>query len=835
MGRAREVGVPPRKVAYAANRRCGASLERAAEPGVSGPRLRMHSKHLLLFPLAAASLLAQAPLSSPKIPQAPSVGVEKSFEPLPVKDGVPTATDLVVPAVDVRPAVASAAEAAAIDGARSALQQRLADPEFLAFDVEADGTRWAVGNGFKAAFAGDHWRFFGKPDATATELSPIDFRLQRASVGGEPLPLAAARRIGDERTIRYDRGSVVEGLAIAPRGVEQTFTFASLPTRGELLVEIAVQTALQANLGDEGLVFTGPHDRVVYSPAIAIDGKGARIAAPIAYANGSLSIRVPADFVAQATLPLVIDPWVTGTVAYTSTTNDVGEPDVAWDETGQVWAVAFMRLFGAGDWDCYVQRVSATSPMTLVGTLSTIDASSISWFRPRIANLDVYSTYMVVAQTRSGTNPWNVQGRLLANSGIVLGNQFVVHSSTVDDIRPDVGGNSGPPPCYFTVVWEHAFSATDHDIYARQVEATGALRGTSPIYVQTNTANQSWPAISNSCGGGNAGTQRFAIVYQQAFSAFDNDVYGALLTWDGVQMLSAAGGSTFPLETGGFNATLPTVSSPTLEDNNQRQFLAAWERSNYEAGNIAGACFDLGGTVLASADLTDLEPNLVRRAWPQARPSVDSDGYRFVVAYQEVFNGQTTTNDLDTRATIVARSGNTLFAEEYGVALGFSGNREFNVALASRYSGHGYYSPMFAAANDYDGISGSPLSIDADAYTATPSGLFVQRTTACGSTGISWSGNAIPGGAVTVSVGASPNLRGMIVGTPVSVVLGFCPSCTLGVDGFLWNGDSFTLFVPLSPAVVGFTFSAQGFELAPSGAPCLGQISLTDTVDVTIG
>lgn len=794
----------------------------------------MPRTHLFLFPFAAASLLAQTPLAPPKIPQAPSVGVAKSFEPLPVKDGVPTATDLIVPVDDVRPAVASVDEAAAIDGARSALQQRLADPEFLAFDVDANGTRWAVGNGFKAAFAGDHWRFFGKPAAAATELAPIEFRLQRASVGGDVLPLKAARRLGEEHAIRYDHGSVVEGIAIAPRGVEQTFTFSSLPTRGELLVEIAVATALHGAVGDDGLVFTGPHDRVVYSPAIAIDGNGARIAAPIAYTNGTLSIRVPADFVARATLPLVIDPWVTGTTAYNST-NDVGEPDVAWDETGQVWAVAFMRNFGGGDWDCYVQRVSATSPMTLVGGLSTIDATSLSWFRPRIANLEVYATYLVVGQARTGTNPWTVQGRLVANSGVVLGSQFLIQGSPVDEIRPDVGGNSGPPPCYFTVVWEHAYSATDHDIYARQVDAVGALRGTSPIYLQTNTANQVWPAISNSCGGGNAGTQRYAVVYQQTFSAFDNDVYGAMLSWDGVIVPAPGGFNAFALETGGFNATLPSVSSPTLEVNGQRQFLAAWERSNYEAGNIAGACFDLGGTVLAAADLTDLEPNLVRRGWPQARPSVDSDGYRFVVAYQEVFNGQTTTNDLDTRATIIARSGNTLFAEEYGVGLGFTGNREFNVALTSRYSGHGTYSPMFAAANDRDGIPSGGLAIDADAYTATPSGVFLQRTTACGTTGITWSGNAIPGGAVTVSVGASPNLRGMIVGTPVSVVLGFCPACTLGVDGFLWNGATFTLIVPVSPAVVGFTFSAQGFELAPAGAPCLNQISLTDTVDVTIG
>lgn len=347
----------------------------------------------------------------------------------------------------------------------------------------------------------------------------------------------------------------------------------------------------------------------------------------------------------------------------------------------------------------------------------------------------------------------------------------------------------------------------------------------APIYLQTNTANQPWPAISNSCGGGNAGTQRYAVVYQQTFSAFDDDVYGVQLSWDGVIVPAP----------GGFNATLPTVSSPTLEADGQCPFLAAWERSNSAAGNFAGACFDLGGTVLATADLTELEPNLVRRAWPKAQPSVDSDGYRFVVAYQEVFNGQLTTSDLDTRATIIARSGNTLFAEEYGVGLGFTGNCEFNVALASRYSGQGSCSPMFAVANERDGIPSGGLAIYADSYMATPSVVFVQRSTACGSTGISWNGNAVPGGSVTVTVGASPNLRGMIVGTPLSVVIGFCPACTLGVDGFLWGGDSFMLAVPLSPAVVGFTFSANGFELAPAGAPCLGQISLTDTIDVTIG
>ena len=36
-------------------------------------------------------------------------------------------------------------------------------------------------------------------------------------------------------------------------------------------------------------------------------------------------------------------------------------------------------------------------------------------------------------------------------------------------------------------------------------------------------------------------------------------------------------------------------------------------------------------------------------------------------------------------------------------------------------------------------------------------------------------------------------------------------------------------------AMVGVQFSAQGFVFQPAGAPCIGQIQLSDTIDVTIG
>lgn len=793
-------------------------------------------KSLPLIPFLAVGLAAQQAQQQPdvKIPRAPSVGVEKSFEPLPMKNGVPAATDLVVPTEQSQRPL-PAADQAVVDAVKGSIAQQFADPNFVAFDTSADGTFWAVGRNYKAAFGADGWRFIGQPAPTAPGLQPIEMRLTNASVGGSALALAAPQLVRDERHVEYRYGSVVEELDIAGRGVEQTFTFTSLPQRGELVLQVAANTALEGTNTADGVTFRGEFDEVTYSQAIAIDANGVQVAAPTALVDGKLEIRVPADFVAHAALPLRVDPWLSAVQIYSST-NDVGDPDIAWDETGQVWAVCFMRYFGGADWDCYVQRCSQGNPMTLVGGLTTIDGSSISWQRPRIANLGVYSEFMVVCQTSDSTTPWKIQGRIMGNSGVIVTPQFLIHSSGVDELHPDIGGDSYAPPTYFTVVWEHAFSATDHDIYARQIDASGNLRGTSPIFVQTNTTNQSWPSISKSDGGGPSTTQRYGIVYQQTFGAGDEDTYGAMLTWDG-NFVTVGGNNTFAVNGSGYNDVFPQVSSPTLADNNGfRYLLAVAERNNFGNGDIQATCFDFNGAFRASDDVNLLELSLIRQPWTQYRPSVDSDGYRFVVGYHEVYNNNPTVNDLDTRVTTLAlNSSGLLFAEEAGVALGFSGNREFNMQVASRYAGTGSYSLNFNTCNDRDGIPSGGFAIDAYAYDAAPQGSFVTRTTACGTLGISATGSPVPNGLISLALTFNPNIQGFLLGSAVSVPIGPCPACTLGVDGFFAFGQVYNIAVPNSGAMVGIQFSAQGLVLQPSGAPCLNQLQFSDTVDVTIG
>jgi hypothetical protein len=799
--------------------------------------MRNPMKLLYLASLAATHLVAQAPQEVPKIPRQPAIGVEKAIEPLPMKDGVPATIGLPVPTDQVMPRNRAVEHPEVLGAASEGILRQFADPEFVVFDTDSDGTIWAGGNTYKTAYSAASWRFLGRPAPDATTLQPIEFRLSSASIDGAPVDLAAPSLRRDDRRQSYDHGGLVETIDVSGKGVEQAFVFDRLPQRGEIRLQVAVTTSLAGeNTPEGGVVFRGPFDTIGYSGAVAIDANGARIAAPTAFADGAITIRVPADFVASAALPLRIDPLITSLQVYPST-NDVGSPDIAWDETGQVWAVTFMRLFGGSDWDCYVQRVSIGNPMTLVGGLVTIDFTGDAWVYPRIANLNVYDVFMVVCQTRSGTNPTAIRGRLMANSGVLVTGQFLIASSSVDELRPDIGGDPISPPTYFTVVWEHAYSATDHDIYARQIDATGALRGTGPTVVQANTLNQSWPTISKSDGGSSAFSQRFVIVYQQTYSASDEDIYGSMLTWDGV-FVPVNGSNTFVIDASGASDRFPVVSTPTLPGSNgARTILVVYERPSSNNGDIVGTCIDQAGTWLANGNITQLEQSPLRLGWPQSNPSVDSDGLRFTVAYHEVFNNNTTINDLDTRATVVARAGSSLFTEEAGVALGYSGDREFNVQIAGRYGALGAYSPNFNTANDHDGISGGGFAIDAFSFDAAAQGLFVTRTTACGTLTISASGQAVPGGTINLGQSPQPYISGFVLGSAISAPVGPCPGCTLGVDGFLSVGPFYTVNVPNDAALVGAQFSAQGFTFQPigTGAPCIGQIQLSDTIDVTIG
>jgi len=646
-------------------------------------------------------------------------------------------------------------------------------------------------------------------------------------VAAQPLVLQPVRQTQRERAIVRDCGAFVETVHVDVGGVEQTFTFTTLPSRGELVISMPIGTELAGTDLGEGIAFASPTTSVSYGEAVAIDANGARVRAETTWAAGEITIRVPAAFVADAKLPLVVDPRVTNTTVRGDTV-DLAEPDVAWDETHDVWAVSHQRQYSSTDWDMYVQRLDIN--LNLVGAPIAIDFTSNRWQNGRIANLGTYDRFLVVAEVRSSTLPVKISGRILDATGVLQGTPFDIANVSVDSIHCDVGGDPATAPTYWTVVWEHAYSAADHDIYVRQVTSTGTLRGTGATVVQGNSLNQTWPSISKSDGPSPYASQRFTMVYQQTYSASDQDIHGAMLTWDGL-LVPVAGNNTFVVDASGFNDVQPEVSSPTLIDPaGLRRILAVYERTNSNNGDVVATCFDQAGNWQGSGNISSLEGSSQRLPWPQRRPTVDSDGTRFAVCYHETFLG--TGNDLDTRASLVAATGGALVVQEAAATLGYSGQPEFNVKMASRYSGSGFFSTRYCTANDRDG-GASPFSIDAYTYDGYAPGGLATRPTACGALPILASGSTLIGGAVSFDLQAGFALAGYVVGLPASIPIAPCPGCVLGADGSSVIGNLYSLYLPLDPSFAGVTVSVQGFVFAATG-PCLGQIRISDTVDVTI-
>lgn len=786
----------------------------------------------LLLPLLVSSttLFAQGLPGTgamPKFPNPPMPGADKTIAP-PVEKP-PMDIDLAAAAVAGGAALPQASKTAT--PAPGLLAARFLGPDCVVFDGPVDGEIWAAGGNFKVHCRADGFRFLAAPAEANAAAAAIGFHLARAAVDGVALAIddAAPERHGQR--IEWPHGALIERLDVRHDGVEQSFVVADLPQRGELLLELRVDTAMRGeDLGD-GIRFSGTAE-IGYGEAVAIDAAGKRITAPTELRGDRLSIRVPAQFVAGATLPLLIDPWIASRTVR-SDSLPIGETDMAWNESSLSWALVFQRRFAANDTDVYVQNLA--QDLTPIGTLVPVDIGTAVWQHPAIANLTIDARFLVVAQVSDDDPaPYWISGRVLANDGFQLTNQFVIEKAGLaghaigDKLNPDVAGDPSPVgPTYFTVVWERAYSATDHDIHMKQVTFQGQLRAASPTMLANSTANQTRPSISKSDGPGPLAQvqhQRFAVVFQQTYGPADEDIHGCLLTWDG-QIHQVNGQDTFPIATSWHNDVRPQVSSPTPEAG-ARQFLCVYERTTAGNGHIVASSFTSLGTVAGATVLSLLYPTLPT-SWPQTRPSVDTDGCRFAVAFQYLHGG--VGSDIDIGVFLLARTAAGLVLHD-AAWIATTGSPEIEPAVASRYSSRGDFHREYAIAHALIGTTSH--AVDVHRYWGHGSGGLQQRPTACGGLGITVQGIPAIGETLTFALGSNAPLTGVVAGVPVSVPIPICAGCTLGADGIAVIGNPYVLAIPLNTAFVGGTVAFQGFTFATG--PCLGQIALSDTVDVTV-
>src|SRR5688500_13835569 len=111
----------------------------------------------------------------------------------------------------------------------------------------------------------------------------------------------------------FSRPGVEEIYRPGPDGVEQSFLLRRLPeARGEVVVEGRLQTNLRLPEGKAPTLTLGREGRDLsrISDAVAIDARGRRLPLDLEIRDGRLLLRLAADWVRDAELPLVIDPLI---------------------------------------------------------------------------------------------------------------------------------------------------------------------------------------------------------------------------------------------------------------------------------------------------------------------------------------------------------------------------------------------------------------------------------------------------------------------------------------------------------------------------------------------
>lgn len=788
----------------------------------------------LALPLAllCAGLLAQEPTKTPLPP--PALPDVKTVAPATVRTG-PRAIERAGGGHLARPAPAFKPEAAP-----PAWQSGPAADRVLLDEV--DGELWAMGRSYKARFSTTGAEYHPAFGPAAPRNFPLRLGVPRVTSDGEPLDARVAAPRQDAMRVEFDRGDFRERFDLRPAGIEQSFEFARLPSRGELVVAIPFASELEPAPDGGGIRFAGDHGAVTYGQAVAIGALGRRLLLPTTADNGEIRIVVPSAFLASARLPLIVDPLIGTESTVQTSARAVRSPDIAYDHSTGEYLAVWQSSYSSTDQDVFAQRLD--SSLQNVGSVLAIDFTSACWTAPRVANNGLADRFLVVAGVSDNcSSPFWISGRTVDAGTGALGTEFDIAKAGLaghdpgDKINPDVGGDPHPAgPTYFTVVWERAYTVSDHDIHMKQVTSNGALFSPTPTRIDNSPHNETNPTISKSNGTGSSLTQRWGVAYQRTYpNGIDEDIHGALVTWGG-QLVPVGGSANFQIDGSTWDDRNPTISTPTDPGTGQRVMMVAYESAPIGGeSDIYARIMDIdGGMHTGVHNLTLQEAggnqNATFRPWPQTGPSVDSDGCRFALAYEELHSGVGV--DHDTLVSLFAYDPDAgAIVLQSGRALaGGNTSTERGVAITATNGSGG--DPLRYALAWYDERGTADDAIEAQLFDGYAAGGMSTRPTGCG--GLTLSSTGVPAVGASMTFGNSATgLGGFLFGLPASVLATYCPGCELGVTGSTLIGPTMSIDLPCSPVYVGLTISVQAFEFAATG-PCLGRVRLSDTLDMDL-
>lgn len=676
------------------------------------------------------------------------------------------------------------------------------------------GTIWVRGETYKAGLGRDGVDYVPAFGSAAPRNLPVRFSLESVAIGGvaQAFDRRAAPARDAERVV-YERGLLREVWHLRPTEVEQTFVLDDPGVRGDLELRIAVTSELRVERDGEGVRFSAPGlGAVEYGGLVTVDAAGQRHQHPIALrADGDLELRVPAAELATTVFPLLLDPVVT-TLAFDTSALQDSFPDAAYDLGTDQWYVVYQERFSGQDSDIRCRRYAGDGAF-----LSDFyfDASAASDTQhPKIANQGSSGEFLAVWEERV---VGDVRGGLVTAG---LTQPLALPIAAPPSSVPDVGGattRNGIEAKFF-VAWKFD-TFLKNEIRARTV----SRRGSGNARVLDADVNCGGGGVTVSKTADASGRWSYAYQHRRTCASQANDIAFGVVDQDGAPVFgptlvqSASGEDTDPdIATDGETHLVIFVR----KSGNQHDLIGTGYRQN-------GANYL---PVFGPANLSQREPGVVQSD-DQVAPAVDSDGCRFVYAYNENRGSST-----DLRAATLLITPTSFAFHEGHVKLASAASVSLSVASAGSSGGPtaramicwGTISPQ-----DIQGVLFDAMAPGGIRFVATGCGLVPPTLTVTGS-------------ALGQTLSASMSHRGLpflLVGLPASRPSLLCQPVTsqpcqlgLGTIALSTATNSLQLNLPCNPALVGGTIALQGIDVGTKAA-CAAfgvPLSTTDTAHITV-
>ncbi|QDU66037.1 hypothetical protein [Engelhardtia mirabilis] len=678
------------------------------------------------------------------------------------------------------------------------------------------------------------------PSAPRTE----SLRIVARSIGrGGPadLILAPASPTVEGDQVRYARGSgVTEVYAVGAEGIAQSFVLAAPPAGGgELIVRcdlFGTLAPLAVATDDGGLDFSGPSGGARMGGVTGVDADGRTCPGELRAADGHLDLVLPADFVATATYPLVVDPLIGSVFGINNETWDDGDPDLAYDATTDTYLVVWRRAFSASDVRIRGQRVGSAGnligPVVFFGQDAGGTGSATG--APHVANV-TWSDRFLVVWSRDGVFGEDLVAQAcLAADGSLSSTVTLLVSFSADGIGEfDVAGEAQNKAKYTDalVTWHRKSSSAG--IYTRPVSVppTGNPVGGATVQITDNDVfftNMDSPSIAAT--GGAIGV---VLLAYRSFSFIDGDWEVRAVALDRAgQPTTSSVGLTFnsvdelaPRADGG--ATLGP------------QFVVAYEREanptlrELEISSLAiqGGQLVVTGSSVVTQSLTALSD--YELAWTPGRATL-------VWSVKSLFQNTWTVLTQDFSATDAKPCGASATVTAYTPP---SGGVELGIASVASggVPGQGEGLIVFS----YDTVTAGG-NVGGRRFDSLSGGSLTDLGGACGA-----GGTIVPSGNPTIGngyfqltlVGAEPTSPATVLNLTAPATPFFCDACAwlpfqaTTVYPTLNGASQVVLQVPCEASLVGQPFEAQFTTPTPGSTPCAlaPQFSVSNRLQIVLG